>query len=141
MYVHCRAGHGRSAAAVYAWLLYKEPLADPIELNEKMCALRNVRKSLHSQPNVNKFRTWLQNGGMVSDSDDDEQPTADYSRQYRTKNDANRSRIRNDYANGNANDRDRNVHPASLGRVFSDQDSTEDDSDWSSDYDYSDDEF
>lgn len=148
VYVHCRAGHGRSAAAVYAWLLYKEPLADPIELNEKMCALRNVRKSLHSQPNVNKFRTWLQEGGMVSDdSDDDEQQTAQSSHQYRTKNDTERSRIG---THGIDSNRDRNVHPASLGRVFSDEDSTEDDWDWSSDereqdedyYDYdSEDEF
>ncbi len=131
VYVHCRAGHGRSAAAVYAWLLYKEPLADPIELNEKMCALRNVRKSLHSQPNVNKFRAWLQNGGMMSDSDDDEIQTAESSHQYRTKNDAKRSRIGSDYSNGS--NRDRDVYPASLGRVFSDEDSTEDDWDWSSD--------
>ncbi|KAL3793128.1 hypothetical protein HJC23_005630 [Cyclotella cryptica] len=71
VYVHCRAGHGRSAAAVYAWLLYKEPLADPIELNEKLSAMRNVRKGLWKQPNINAFRTWLQSGGMEEDSDDD----------------------------------------------------------------------
>ncbi len=134
VYVHCRAGHGRSAAAVYAWLLYKEPLADPIELNEKMCALRNVRKSLHSQLNVNKFRAWLQNGGMMSDSDDDEIQTAESSHQYRTTHDAKRNRTGSNYANGNGSNRDRSgVYPASLGRVFSDEDSTEDDWDWSSD--------
>lgn len=72
VYVHCRAGHGRSAAAVYAWLLYKEPLADPVELNEKLCSMRNVRKSLWKQPNVNAFRVWLQDGGMMDDTSDDE---------------------------------------------------------------------
>ena len=72
VYVHCRAGHGRSAAAVYAWLLYKEPLADPVELNEKLCSIRNVRKSLWKQPNINIFREWLGNGGMMSDSDSED---------------------------------------------------------------------
>lgn len=71
VYVHCRAGHGRSAAAVFAWLLYKEPLADPIDLNEKMCAMRNVRKSLWKQPNINTFHDWLQSGGMEYDTDGD----------------------------------------------------------------------
>ena len=72
VYVHCRAGHGRSAAAVYAWLLYKEPLADPVDLNEKLCAMRDVRKYLWKQPNVNTFRLWLQNGGRMDDSDTDD---------------------------------------------------------------------
>ena len=72
VYVHCRAGHGRSAAAVYAWLLHKEPLADPVELNEKLCSMRDVRKTLWKQPNINIFREWLRNGGMISDSDDDD---------------------------------------------------------------------
>jgi len=156
VYVHCRAGHGRSAAAVYAWLLYKEPLADPIELNEKMCALRNVRKSLHSQPNVNKFRTWLQNGGMVSDSDDEEEfywprkkQASESSQQHRTRKDSTRSRTGDGYGLDSESDGD--LYPASsLGRVFSDEDSTEDDWDWSGDersqydeeyYDYSEDEF
>mmetsp|Transcript_5539 Transcript_5539/g.11478 ORF Transcript_5539/g.11478 Transcript_5539/m.11478 type:complete len:432 (+) Transcript_5539:93-1388(+) len=71
VYVHCRAGHGRSAAAVFAWLLYKEPLADPMDLNEKLCAMRDVRKNLWKQPNINTFRVWLQNGGMMDESDSD----------------------------------------------------------------------
>ena len=154
VYVHCRAGHGRSAAAVYAWLLYKEPLADPIELNEKMCSLRNVRKSLHSQPNVNAFKSWLQNGGMMSDSDDDE--IVQSSQQRRGRNGYRRRRSRrivNDYANEIDSDGEANVFPASsIGRVFSDEDSysSEDDWDWNSEerqqydddyYDYSEDEF
>ena len=156
VYVHCRAGHGRSAAAVYAWLLYKEPLADPIELNEKMCSLRNVRKSLHSQPNVNEFRVWLQEGGMVSDSDDDDIVQSSQQRRrggngYKRRRS---SRIVNDYADEIDSDGDAaNVFPASsLGRVFSDEDSysSEDDWEWSSEerqqydddyYDYSEDDL
>ena len=163
VYVHCRAGHGRSAAAVYAWLLYKEPLADPVELNEKMCSLRNVRKSLHSQPNVNVFRRWLQNGGMVSDSDDDEefawprkiQSASGHLR--RNRDDLTRYRKGTDYDNGIGNvwydeekssENNEDVYLASsLGRVFSDEDFTDD---WTSKessqcddeyYDYSEDEF
>ncbi len=158
VYVHCRAGHGRSAAAVYAWLLYKEPLADPVELNEKLCALRNVRKNLYSQPNVSVFRKWLQEGGMVSDSDDEEEfrwprkkQTKEPSHQHQPRNDSRRSRTGNGYADrkgnmrfrGLDNESDGDMYPASsLGRVFSDEDSTEDD--WSGDdeyYDYSEDEF
>ena len=42
VYVHCRAGHGRSAAAVFAWLLYKDPTVDRKALNLELCKLRNV---------------------------------------------------------------------------------------------------
>jgi atypical dual specificity phosphatase len=157
VYVHCRAGHGRSAAAVYAWLLYKEPLADPIELNEKLCALRNVRKYLYSQPNVNVFRRWLQEGGMVSDSDDEveftwprKKQTKEPSHQHRPWNDSTRSKTGSGYAkrgnmrfHGHDSESDGDIYPASsLGRVFSDEDSSEDD--WGGDdeyYDYSEDEF
>ena len=149
VYVHCRAGHGRSAAAVYAWLLYKEPLADPVELNEKLCALRNVRKALHSQPNVITFRNWLQEGGMVSDSDDEgenmwpKQQKAT-THQYRPRQISTRSRGYNT-AHRPINRRFSESSP--LGRVFSDEDLTEDD--WSEEegsydddyYDYSEDEF
>jgi len=65
VYVHCKAGHGRSAAIVYAWLLSKSPdisVVDMEELNEKLCEQRDVRKRLWMQPNINKFRSWLQLG-------------------------------------------------------------------------------
>lgn len=149
VYVHCRAGHGRSAAAVYAWLLYKEPLADPIELNEKLCALRNVRKALHSQPNVITFRKWLQEGGMVSDSDDEEDiiwpKKQKAAHQYRPRQVSTRSRAGYNTAHRPINRRF--IESSPLGRVFSDEDSTEDD--WSEEegsydddyYDYSEDEF
>lgn len=62
VYIHCRAGHGRSAAIVYGWLMSQEDDIDSLDmkkLNEEFCQLRNVRKYLHKQPNVNEFRSWL----------------------------------------------------------------------------------
>lgn len=55
VYVHCRAGHGRSAAGVFAWLLTKDPTQNPQRLNEYFCTLRNVRKTLWKQANMRRF--------------------------------------------------------------------------------------
>ena len=60
VYVHCRAGHGRSAAITYAWIISQSN--EPInleELNIDLCKLRNVRSTLYKQPNINEFRSWL----------------------------------------------------------------------------------
>ncbi|KAL7471630.1 hypothetical protein ACHAXS_011969 [Conticribra weissflogii] len=155
VYVHCRAGHGRSAAAVFAWLLYKEPLANPMDLNEKLCDMRDVRKGLWKQPNINAFRVWLQNGGMMdgSDSDFDEEtlqrrrrshgniirPESTSNSQHRQpKNKRNNpwdesskidSSPEND-SDGTGIIRNSNVvtSPSSLGQVFSDEDITSTDS-------------
>ncbi|KAL7544021.1 hypothetical protein ACHAXR_013473 [Thalassiosira sp. AJA248-18] len=123
VYVHCRAGHGRSAAAVYAWLLYKEPLADPVELNEKLCSMRNVRKSLWKQPNVNIFRVWLQNGGMMSDSDSDSD-SDDYSwSSQQNKKHGRRGRPESDTDDSDSDD---SIIYSKIGHVFSsDEDSSE----------------
>jgi atypical dual specificity phosphatase len=62
VYVHCRAGHGRSAAVVYAWLMSKADDVDSLDLeklNDDLCRLRDVRKTLYQQPNVKEFRSWL----------------------------------------------------------------------------------
>ena len=62
VYVHCRAGHGRSAAIVFGWLMAKADDIDSIDLeglNEQLSKMRNVRKSLYKQPIVNEFRSWL----------------------------------------------------------------------------------
>jgi len=59
VYVHCRAGHGRSAAAVFAWLIYQDPDQKDLEaLNEWLSLKRNVRKTLWRQPNIKKFQSW-----------------------------------------------------------------------------------
>jgi atypical dual specificity phosphatase len=59
VYVHCRAGHGRSAAVVFAWMLYKNPNANPQFLNQQLCNQRHVRKTLWKQPNLQQFHSWL----------------------------------------------------------------------------------
>jgi atypical dual specificity phosphatase len=59
VYVHCRAGHGRSAAAVYCWLLSKDPTVDREELNKKLCQKRDVKRNLWKQPNIIEFHKRL----------------------------------------------------------------------------------
>jgi Dual specificity phosphatase, catalytic domain len=88
VYVHCRAGHGRSAAVVYAWLLRRQVLLEQQQqesislspppllslspapvvvaatvdlegLNQHMVRLRNVRTGLWRQPNINIFHQRL----------------------------------------------------------------------------------
>jgi hypothetical protein len=85
VYVHCRAGHGRSAAITYAWLLTKNPHVDLQQLNEELCSVRNVRKTLYRQPNLLKFHSillqQLKNGNNkyadddfdMDDEDDDDE--------------------------------------------------------------------
>lgn len=65
VYVHCRAGHGRSAAVVFAYLLSKAKdrgvleILDMKELNLRFLEVRDVRKTLYKQPNIIKYRTML----------------------------------------------------------------------------------
>lgn len=65
VYVHCRAGHGRSAAVVFAYLLSKAKdrgvldILDMEELNLRFLEVRDVRKTLYKQPNIIKYRTML----------------------------------------------------------------------------------
>jgi len=62
VYVHCKAGHGRSAAIVFAWLIsnYDDPEnIDLKQLNDNLVQVRDVRSELWKQPNVNSFREWL----------------------------------------------------------------------------------
>jgi protein-tyrosine phosphatase len=71
VYVHCRAGHGRSAAAVFAWLLYKDPIVDKQLLNAELCRLRNVRRTLWKQANIQQLHERLIiKGGLWTDDDD-----------------------------------------------------------------------
>jgi atypical dual specificity phosphatase len=68
VYVHCRAGHARSAAAVFAWLLSKDPTVDRKALNDQFCKIRNVRSNLWRQPNIVKFHSLL---SEENDEDED----------------------------------------------------------------------
>jgi len=73
VYVHCRAGHGRSAAAVFAWLLYKDPIVDLEKLNQEFTKKRNVKSTLWKQPSIKMFHSWLlKEGGSLSAADDDD---------------------------------------------------------------------
>jgi atypical dual specificity phosphatase len=72
VYVHCRAGHGRSAAVVFAWLLTKNPDVDLEELNRNFCQLRDVRKTLWKQRNILRFYSRLRKGDDDSDDHDEE---------------------------------------------------------------------
>lgn len=60
VYVHCRAGHGRSAAVVLAWLIHKQrpaTMLDVATLNRELCHIRNVRKTLWKQRNMVRFHS------------------------------------------------------------------------------------
>ena len=76
--------------------------------------MRNVRKTLWKQPNINVFREWLRNGGMMSDSDGEDDYTL-----YRDGNSAHK------YHLGGIKDidDDKNVVRTRLGQVFNDEDS------------------
>ena len=80
VYVHCRAGHGRSAAIVFAWMLYKDPVVDTQQLNSEFCKLRNVRKALWKQPNIKMFHDRLKTKGtLVLDMKESSKDTANAS--------------------------------------------------------------
>ena len=72
VYIHCKAGHGRSAAIVFAYLLSNmdDPEnVDMVALNSYLLTLRDVRKTLWQQANINEFKEWLvlrQNGNKKS---------------------------------------------------------------------------
>ncbi|PRP87637.1 hypothetical protein PROFUN_04664 [Planoprotostelium fungivorum] len=59
VYIHCKAGHGRSAAVAFAWLLFKHRLSLG-DAQELILSKRTVRKALYKQPNINQFYQSLQ---------------------------------------------------------------------------------
>uniref|UniRef100_A0A7S2CPR4 Tyrosine specific protein phosphatases domain-containing protein n=1 Tax=Florenciella parvula TaxID=236787 RepID=A0A7S2CPR4_9STRA len=52
VYVHCKAGHGRSAAVVFAWLTIKHPEKTPKEIQALLSSKRKVRKKT---PHAEKY--------------------------------------------------------------------------------------
>jgi len=54
VYVHCKGGHGRSAAIAFAWLLTTTAM-NPGQAQEFLNARRSVRRRLFEQPNVVEF--------------------------------------------------------------------------------------
>ena len=86
VYVHCRAGHGRSAAIVFAWMLYKDPIVDTQQLNSEFCKLRNVRKTLWKQPNIKMFHDRLKTKGtLVLDMKESSKDTSNASIKEKSK--------------------------------------------------------
>ena len=71
VYIHCRAGHGRSAAIVFVWLMMKYPHTSLQTLNEELYQLRNVRTTLYQQPNILQFHKLLQQEHNTMDLNDD----------------------------------------------------------------------
>lgn len=54
--IHCKGGHGRSAAVAAAWLI-SEPGGGltPEAAQRRLSSVRNVRKSLYRQPDILEF--------------------------------------------------------------------------------------
>ncbi|KAL3944221.1 MAG: hypothetical protein SGBAC_001718 [Bacillariaceae sp.] len=70
VYVHCRAGHGRSAAAVFGWLIYKDPIVDLQALNSEFRKMRNVRSTLWKQSSIQQLHQRLKETGSLMTMDD-----------------------------------------------------------------------
>jgi hypothetical protein len=49
-----QGGHGRSAAIIFAWLCHNEHQTPPVKHNQQLGKQWKVRKTLHSQPSINK---------------------------------------------------------------------------------------
>lgn len=75
VYVHCRAGHGRSGAVAYAWFLlkgYPKSLEDPKTVNAELCKIRKIRPGLWKQPNLSSLRDRLSRSkGSLVDLNDE----------------------------------------------------------------------
>lgn len=55
MLVHCKAGHGRSAAVALCWLIKRNPGVATHVLNQQLGSKRKVRKTLYLQKSVKAF--------------------------------------------------------------------------------------
>jgi len=69
VYIHCRAGHGRSSAVVIAWLIHKNPFVDLKVLNDELLKVRTVRTYLWTQPNIRKFQDWVRSSSSAVNDD------------------------------------------------------------------------
>jgi atypical dual specificity phosphatase len=62
--VHCKAGHGRSAAVALCWLVTQNPGVSTQVLNQRMCEKRRVRKVLYQQNSIKSFtKEWMKEHG------------------------------------------------------------------------------
>mmetsp|Transcript_61248 Transcript_61248/g.164762 ORF Transcript_61248/g.164762 Transcript_61248/m.164762 type:complete len:179 (+) Transcript_61248:139-675(+) len=66
VYIHCKAGHDRSAAVALAWMAYSRRVLNEEDLrllNEELFEKRQVRATLYEQPNLQAFAEWIRHGG------------------------------------------------------------------------------
>ena len=59
VYVHCKAGHGRAASVALCWSMYSNPDMSAEECNKLLYSRRKVRATLFKQPNIMKFKSWV----------------------------------------------------------------------------------
>lgn len=65
VYVHCKGGHGRGAAVAFAWMLLDSRLGLE-ETQERLSAMRAVRKKLYRQRNIVAFfHKYCQDPGSI----------------------------------------------------------------------------
>ncbi|KAF0691801.1 Aste57867_17072 [Aphanomyces stellatus] len=60
VFVHCKAGSGRSAAVVFCWKLHANPTWSPKEVQLYLSEKRSVRRKLYLQPNIVAYYESLQ---------------------------------------------------------------------------------
>jgi len=68
VYIHCKAGHGRSAAVAFAWLIHHDPGTALLDVQSHLLSRRKVRKKLYQQKNILAFciKQRLQQGKLRS---------------------------------------------------------------------------
>jgi len=60
VYVHCRVGHGRSAAIAFCWLLADKKM-EPRQAQQHILSIRNVRTHLYRTPEILSFYETIKN--------------------------------------------------------------------------------
>jgi atypical dual specificity phosphatase len=66
VYVHCKAGHGRSAAVVFCWLFAQDPTSEPQHFSNKLSSMRRVRKNLHLQSSSIEFMKYFRDNLTIA---------------------------------------------------------------------------
>lgn len=73
VYVHCKGGHGRSAAVVLCWLVANG--MQPRQAQQHMLEIRRVRSQMLQQPNVGRFVQNIASGASDRSEDDHAEST------------------------------------------------------------------
>jgi len=65
VYVHCKGGHGRSAAVVFCWLVQSKQMTMD-EAQDYLSCRRLVRRKLYQQANVNQYCSQFSWSGAIA---------------------------------------------------------------------------